>query len=128
MGYEKRVHLRQPLQSEGWLFDQSGNRWNPISLLDVSKGGIALIAQEKLVVDSTRLFQFQLPGSSKLMNFEGRITYCAEHTFLAGYRAGIQFTRMDVIDLAAIEWFVDQKISAPAVAPDIVGMKLSLSQ
>lgn len=107
---EKRIHQRKAVRTEGWLGDAAGN-WDSIVLLDVSKGGFAFISQQKIEEGSMHPFRIQLPTSSRLMNFVGRIANCMENPVLVGYRVGVQFDKIDIVDLATIEWFVDEKPS-----------------
>lgn len=112
---EKRVHLRKELQTEGWIADPWEDTWEHIKLLDISKRGVAFISQEKMAAGTLRPFRFHLPGSSRPIHFIGKITYCMEHPYLAGYRrTGVQFDDMDIVDLAAIEWFVDHHALEPS--------------
>jgi c-di-GMP-binding flagellar brake protein YcgR len=113
MHEEKRVHLRKALQTEGWLADALGNTWAPIKLLDISLGGIAFIGTEELAVDSSRIFRFHLPNDGRLIKFVGRIANCHAHQYLAGFRVGAQFTRIDNNDLNLIQQFIER---APAPA------------
>jgi hypothetical protein len=107
---DRRRHFRKGLQAEGWIAEADGENWTPIKMMDVSKGGFAFLSPEKLDANSSRRFRVHLPGSSRLMHFSGRITYCLEHPYLQGqYRVGTEFTEIDVTDVAAIEWFVDHK-------------------
>lgn len=108
---EKRVHFRKALQTEGWVADPLGNNWALIKLLDISVGGIAFIGEENLTVNSSRIFRFQLPNEEKQINFIGRIANCSPHQYLAGYRIGAQFTRIDAGDLTLVERFISQKTS-----------------
>ncbi|MBI1890617.1 MAG: PilZ domain-containing protein [Burkholderiales bacterium] len=108
---EKRVHLRKALQTEGWVADPLGNNWTAIQLLDISMGGIAFISEENMAVNSSRIFRFHLPGKDRQIDFIGRIANCNQHQYLAGYRVGAQFTRIDAMDLIIVERFVDHKAS-----------------
>lgn len=108
MHEEKRVHLRKALQTEGWVADPLGNSWTVIKLLDISLGGIAFIGPEELAVDSSRIFRFHLPNDAKLINFIGRIANCNRHQYLAGFRTGAQFTRIDNVDLGLIQQFIER--------------------
>jgi c-di-GMP-binding flagellar brake protein YcgR len=109
MHEEKRVHLRKALQTDGWLADPLGNTWAAIKLLDISMGGIAFIGTEELAVDSSRIFRFQLPNDERQIKFVGRIANCNQHQYLAGFRVGAQFTRIDSNDLSLIQQFIEQK-------------------
>lgn len=108
---DKRVHLRKALQTDAWIADQLGTSWALIKLLDISKGGVSFINQEKMDVGSTHDFRFNLPDSSRLMSFVGRITHCTERLAPSGYRIGVKFSKIDVIDMSMIEWFVDHNAS-----------------
>ena len=107
----RRAHPRVLLNADGWYASLSGDTWQSIKALDISKGGFAFVTQEKIDMGSTRQFRLQMPGGSRLMNFDGRITHCIELLDIKAYRVGVQFNKMDVADLATIEWYVDHKDS-----------------
>lgn len=111
---EKRVHFRQSLETEGWVAGPTGQSWKEVKMLDISKGGIAIFSQEPMTVGSLYRFSFHLPGSPKMMYFDGRVTHCINHPFFAGHRVGMQFQHIDAGDLAAIEWFVDRYAEVPS--------------
>lgn len=111
---EKRVHFRQSLETEGWIFDPSGKSSQEVKLLDISMGGIAFLSPAPATADTLCRFCFHLPGSPKMMYIDCRITHSLAHPFMTGYRVGMQFTRIDSADLAAIEWFVDRHADEPA--------------
>lgn len=90
-----------------------GQAWAAIKMLDISQGGFAFISMEKIAIDASRAFRFHLPGSSRLMHVEGRITHCIEMHAPPGYRLGVQFNKIDVADLAMIEWLIDHKDCVP---------------
>jgi c-di-GMP-binding flagellar brake protein YcgR len=103
---DKRAHFRQSLEGEAGLSDVLGNTWTPVRLLDISIGGAAFIAEEELHAGATRMLRFSLPGSSERLVFTARIAHCTKHTFLAGYRVGVEFIRRDAQAVAAIEKFI----------------------
>jgi hypothetical protein len=74
-------------------------------------GGAAFIIDEILSPGSTRMLRFSLPGSEERLVFTARIANCNKHTFLAGYRVGVEFIRRDAHAVAAIEKFVNGQAS-----------------
>lgn len=111
---ENRVHLRRSLETEGWVAEPNGQSWKEVKMLDLSKGGIGILGPEPMKGGSSYRFSFHLPGSPKMIHFDGRVTHCLPHPFLAGYRIGMQFQHIDSADLAMIEWFVDHYAEIPS--------------
>jgi hypothetical protein len=103
---DKRAHFRKSLDTQAWLADVLGNTWNPVRMLDISIGGAAFIVEEELHPGATRMLRFSLPGSAERLVFTARIAHCAKHTFLAGYRVGVEFIRREAHAVAAIEKFI----------------------
>ena len=103
---DKRTHFRKSVETEAWLADVLGNTWNPVRLMDISIGGAAIILEEELHTGATRMLRFSLPGSTERLVFAARIAYCTKHTFLAGYRVGVEFIRRDGHAVAVIEKFI----------------------
>jgi hypothetical protein len=103
---DKRAYLRKSLKTEAWLADVLGNTWNPVTMLDISIGGAAFVMEEELHAGATRMLRFSLPGSTERLVFTARIAHCAKHTYLAGYRVGVEFIRRDAHAVAAIEKFI----------------------
>lgn len=110
---DKRAYFRKSLQGEAWLADVLGNTWNPVRLLDISIGGAALLSEEEFHPGATRMLRFALPGNTELLVFTARIVHCAKHTFLAGYRIGVEFIRRDAHAVAAIEKFIRDEATSP---------------
>lgn len=108
----RRAYPRKTLQAEGWIAEPPGDSWRAIKLLDISMGGFAFFCEKIMAVDALCQFRLHLPESSRQMNFVGRITHGVEHPYPAGFRIGVEFSKIDVADLAAIEWFIDQKAAA----------------
>ncbi|MGZ5790084.1 MAG: PilZ domain-containing protein [Burkholderiaceae bacterium] len=105
----KRKHARKILQAKGWIAGAQPNSWTEIRMVDISKGGFAFIALEAMLPDSIHNFRFHLPDSSRLMNFVGRITHCIERPAGDGFRVGIEFKKIDIADLATIEWLIENR-------------------
>jgi c-di-GMP-binding flagellar brake protein YcgR len=103
---DKRAHFRKAIETEAWLADVLANTWNPVRLMDISIGGAAIILEEELYPGATRMLRFSLPGSTEQLVFTARIAHCTKHTFLAGYRVGVEFIRRDAHAVAAIEKFI----------------------
>ncbi|MGZ3159535.1 MAG: PilZ domain-containing protein [Burkholderiaceae bacterium] len=103
---DKRAHFRKSLEADAWLADVLGNTWTPVRLMDISIGGAAMILEEELHAGATRMLRFSLPGSTERLIFTARIAHCTKHTFLAGYRVGVEFIRRDAHAVAAIEQFI----------------------
>ncbi|MGZ5781213.1 MAG: PilZ domain-containing protein [Burkholderiaceae bacterium] len=103
---DKRAHFRKSIETEAWLADVLGNTWNPVRLMDISIGGAAIILEEELHPGATRMLRFSLPDSTERLVFTARIAHCTKHTFLAGYRVGVEFIRRDAHAVAAIEKFI----------------------
>lgn len=104
----RRAHTRKTLQAEGWIAETNGDDWQSIKMLDLSVGGFAFFSEEKMAEDALRQFRFHLPDSSRLMHFDGVILHCVDHPYPAGYRIGVRFNKVDVADLASIEWMIEQ--------------------
>ena len=103
---DKRTHFRKSLEAEASLADVLGNTWTTIRMLDISVGGAALLVGEELHPGATRMLRFSLPGSSERLVFTARVAHCNKHTFLNGYRVGVEFIRRDGHALAIIEKFI----------------------
>lgn len=93
------------------MADLLGNAWTPVRMLDISIGGAALIAAEPISHSATRMLRFSLPGNPELLVFTARVAHCTEHTFLAGYRIGVEFIRRDSHAMEAIEKFIKASAS-----------------
>lgn len=107
---DKRTHFRKSIEAEASLADILGNTWTSVRMLDISVGGAAFIAEEELHAGATRMLRFSLPGSTERLVFTARIANCNKHTFLAGYRVGVEFIRRDAHALACIEKFIQDSI------------------
>jgi hypothetical protein len=104
--HEKRAHVRRPLITDASLADILGNTWTPVRLLDISVGGAAFMINEALSPGSTRMLRFSLPGSEEQLVFTARVANCNKHTFLEGYRVGVEFVRRDSQAVAEIDKFI----------------------
>jgi c-di-GMP-binding flagellar brake protein YcgR len=105
-GIEKRAHFRQSLLTEAWLGDVGGDGWSPIRLLDISVSGAAFVLKEALGIGTHYMFRFRLPNNPQSVNFIAQIMHCTPHTYLGGYRTGVQISKIDANDLAQIEQFI----------------------
>jgi len=105
-GIEKRAHFRRSLQADAAIADVTGDGWNQVQLLDISRSGVALISKEALEAGLSRALRFSLPDSAKRINVVGKVAHCTPHTYLGGYRVGIQFSRIHEDDITLIEQFV----------------------
>jgi hypothetical protein len=103
---EKRAHVRKPLVTDAALADVLGNTWTPVRLLDISIGGAAFMIEEPLSAGATRMLRFCLPGSEEHLVFTARIANCIKHTYLPGYRVGVEFVRRDGQAVAEINRFI----------------------
>lgn len=104
---DKRAHFRKSIETEAWLADVLGNTWNPVRMLDISIGGAAFVAEEELHSGATRMLRFSLPGSAEQLVFTARVAHCAKHTFLSGYRVGVEFVRREAHAVEAIQKFIE---------------------
>lgn len=110
----RRMHSRVLLNADGWIAAAEGDEWAPIKALDISKGGFAFVTKENIPLETVRKFRLQLPGGSRLMNFEARITHCLDLHDTHSYRVGVEFSKVDVKDMATIEWYVEHKDAVKA--------------
>ncbi|MBI1891391.1 MAG: PilZ domain-containing protein [Burkholderiales bacterium] len=105
----RRMHSRVLLNADGWIATAAGDAWDPIKALDISKGGFAFVTKENLALDTVRQFRLQMPGGSRLMNFEARVTHCIDLHDTNSYRVGVEYSKVEVADMTTIEWYVDHK-------------------
>jgi len=111
-GIEKRGHFRKALHADAWISDPIGYAWSQVTFLDISRSGVALISLEKLADGSSHLLRFNLPGEPRQITVTGTIAHCQEHAYLPGYRAGIQFTKIEPEDVDSIEHFIEALTAA----------------
>lgn len=88
------------------MADVLGNTWNTVEMLDISSGGAALIASEDLHVGASRILRFQLPGHDKKIHLVARVVNCNPHPYLAGYRIGLEFVRIDADDAQLVRDYI----------------------
>jgi len=105
----RRTHTRKMLDAKGWIEGSQPDTWTEIKIVDISKGGFAFNSMELKPLDSIHNFRLQFPDSSRLMHFSGRIAHCVERPYPDGFRLGVEFKKIDVTDLAAIEWLLDSR-------------------
>jgi uncharacterized protein (TIGR02266 family) len=80
-----------------------GNTIAAALTLNLSKGGIAIRTMTPLEANSKVKVRFRLPGSKKDVEAESRIAWSDRRVGM-----GLQFEKMDAVDQAAIDQFVDQ--------------------
>ncbi len=105
---EKRAYLRKSLQTTAWVGETAAEDWHPVNLLDISVAGAAFLLRQALPGGVTRRFSFYLPKNPTRISFTAQIMHCTPHTYLSGYRAGVQIASIDASDLALIEQFIAQ--------------------
>lgn len=103
---EKRLHFRKSLRAEASIADVLGNTWSQIDFLDISRSGVAFISPEELAAGSSRMVRFHLPNNPKRIVVVCKIVHCAAHSYLPGYRVGVEFVRIDSEDVQLIDRFV----------------------
>ena len=103
---DKRTHFRKSFEAEASIADVMGNTWTSVRMLDISVGGAALMVDEPLPAGSSRMIRFYLPGNPERLSLVARVAHCTPHTFLAGYRVGIEFVRRENNAFAIIEQFI----------------------
>jgi hypothetical protein len=106
MVHEKRVNVRRALHGRVWVADEAGHDQTEGRMLDISTGGVAVLAAAALDVDRRYRFRFEVPGGGAPIECEGRVAYCVAHPFLNGYRTGMHFVQIAADDLAKISAFV----------------------
>ena len=104
---EKRKHFRKSATAEAAIADITGNTWIAVDFLDISRNGVAFISPDEQTTGSSRMLRFLLPGSEKRIAVICRIVYASPHIFLAGYRIGAEFVRIDEVDWQTIEAFIN---------------------
>jgi hypothetical protein len=105
----RRAHPRKTLQAKAWIAGSTPDSWMEIRIVDISKGGFAFISQEAMTMTMVHSFRFQFPDSSRMMLLDASVTNCIERPYPDGFRIGMEFSRIDVTDLATIEWMLEHK-------------------
>lgn len=81
----------------------------PVTLLDLSPTGTALLAQKRLPPDSKLYFEFQAPGQTAIVRMAGNLVW----QDLQG-RAGIRFSSVPTASRKVLEnWLQSQEPAAP---------------
>jgi uncharacterized protein (TIGR02266 family) len=80
-----------------------GNTIAAALTLNLSKGGVAIRTMSPLPADSKARLRFRLPGSKKDVEAESRVAWSDRRVGM-----GMQFEKVDPVDQAAIDEFVDQ--------------------
>lgn len=111
---EKRAHLRKSLQTPAWISELAGDDWDSINLLDVSVAGAAFLVNQALPDGATRRFRFCLPDNAQPITFSAQVMNCTQHTYLAGYRAGVKIADIGAGDRALIAQFIALPITDTA--------------
>jgi hypothetical protein len=104
---DKRRHTRKALRTEGLVADVLGNTWSKVDMLDISGSGAAFISAEEYATGSARMLRFHLPGHSEHISAACKIVHSAAHSYLPGYRIGVEFVRMHENELAAVRRFTE---------------------
>ncbi|WP_137939659.1 PilZ domain-containing protein [Chitinivorax sp. B] len=105
---DKRVYARKTIRGSGSIADASGESWVPVTILDISQGGVGFHGRSNLIVGHVRMIRFTLPTDPPLeATATVRIAYCAPHPHLGGFRVGAEFKKLDSEKLEAIIHLVD---------------------
>ena len=80
-----------------------GNTIAAALTLNLSKGGVAIRTMSPLQGDSKARLRFRLPGAKKDVEAESRVAWSDRRVGM-----GMQFEKVDPVDQAAIDEFVDQ--------------------
>lgn len=111
---EKRAHFRQSLHANAIVTDSAAAGESAAQLLDISVGGAALLLKSHSPAGNLHLLRFALPGAVRPVSCMVQVMYCAPHTFLGGFRAGVKFTDIGEGDLRMIADFISAQAAAKA--------------
>ncbi len=104
MLHEHRRHARCALMMSVKATDDS-NRDVPVTVLDISDGGVGLSSKEKLAIGEVLSFRLLLPGAIKDIYFQARILWIKDYG-----RAGGEFVRIPPVDLTILHDWLKRKI------------------
>jgi uncharacterized protein (TIGR02266 family) len=80
-----------------------GNTIAAALTLNLSKGGLAIRTMSPLQSNAKAKVRFRLPGSKRDIEAECRIAWSDRHVGM-----GLQFERLESVDQASIDEFIDQ--------------------
>ncbi|MBB5017215.1 hypothetical protein HNQ59_000477 [Chitinivorax tropicus] len=105
---EKRVYARKTIRGTGSIADARGESWEPVTIFDLSQGGVGFHTKSSLTVGQARMLRFSIPIEPPLeVSTTIRIVYCTPHPHLGGYRVGGEFKKLDQEKLDAIIMLVN---------------------
>ncbi len=118
MAVENRRYYRHGVDFGAWLQRPSDRMGElPVSITDISQGGLGLRSAVALAESTTLELRFTLPGASAV-DAQARVVWCH------GGRAGLQFTKMSSKSRAMlVDWLMEQyertQPPLPAVPPSM---------
>lgn len=102
----RRAYPRKLLQGNGLITNPASEQKLPITLLDISLGGVAFLATAEIAKDSLWLVRF--PVGEETMTGNIQIAYCIKHLLTDAYRVGAQFKRLRPDQLAIVERYTQR--------------------
>jgi hypothetical protein len=110
---EKRKYQRKLLHADAQIADLMGRSWLPISLLDISTGGVAFTTDEEVTIGDIRTIEYSLPEYPDRIHCDIKIANMLINRLDADslpgkYRVGAEFDRIDANDIASIEQFIQE--------------------
>ncbi len=77
------------------------------SILNLSSGGIFIIADNPLPIDSLLSMRFHLPGDPEMMDILGRVVWIKQRSTAFPAGMGVQFTEIAPVHQEKIRAFVE---------------------
>jgi len=112
MVHEHRRHARCALMMSVKTTDAS-NRVVPVTVLDISDGGVGLSSKEELTIGEVLSFRLLLPGAIKDIYLQVRILWIKDYG-----RAGSEFVRIPPVDFTILHDWLKRtiQIKKPLIA------------
>ncbi|MCG2584593.1 PilZ domain-containing protein [Massilia sp. TS11] len=104
--HEKRAYVRALIQANAAVADALGERWDEVSLLDISQVGVAFHAEHGYDSGQTRMLRFELPGLAEHNEALMQVVHSGRAGVPSGYRIGARFIALDEDTRARIAKFI----------------------
>ena len=100
-----RHKARCPLMTPVTATDDHNNRI-PVTVMDISYGGVGLRLQKELEIGRVLTFRLDLPGARKDIHIEARVLWSRDFG-----RTGCEFIRIPPVDLEVLHNWLKEKIT-----------------
>ncbi|MBN2106203.1 MAG: PilZ domain-containing protein [Deltaproteobacteria bacterium] len=107
---EKRQAGARVATSIGTAFQHADADEVCSSILNLSSGGVFILANNPLPIDSQLSMRFHLPGDTEIIDVRGRVVWIKQRSSVFPAGMGIQFTELSPTHQRKIEAFVEAQL------------------